>query len=208
MKKRVICSFMVVFMISLSTCGSSGTAESGESTAVTEQESVADETTDSGENRAADVDTFQDPSEAVAFDYLGLKCIEEGTSRAFMGNGYNVFYCKESAEMALEEIPQALSQKFGYASSAYLAANYDSIVVEGTEEIAVNAQKILRIDGYIDAHNYDESKVKLPMRGYTFAKDGYVFELIAVLDYEVDDEKQEEMIQTIEAMILSLRSEA
>ena len=195
-------------MISLAACGSSGTAESGESIAATEQESAATGTTGSGEKSAPNVNTFQDPGEAVAFDYSGLKCIEEGTSRAFMGIGYNVFYCKESGEMALEEIPQALSQKFGYASSTYLAADYDSIVVEDTEEITVGDQKVLRLDGYIDAHYYDESKVRLPMRGYTFAKDGYVFELIAVLDYEVNDEKQEEMIQTIEAMILSLRSEA
>ncbi|NLJ15655.1 MAG: hypothetical protein GX346_00785, partial [Clostridiales bacterium] len=46
-----------------------------------------------------------------------------------------------------------------------------------------------------------------PMKGYTFTKNGTIFQMIGMLSDEINDEYQEEMEKTVDAMISTLREE-
>jgi len=151
--------------------------------------------------------TFEDPSKPVVFDYPNMKCVEEGTSRIFKNSKYVIVYCRDSGNCNLEDIPNSLSEKFYNSTDIHLTAPFDSFDIKDTNSLKIKDQELLQIGGCVVVKRGDGTLVNLPMKGYTFVKDDAIFELIAVLSEESNDENQVEMEATIDAMINTLREE-
>lgn len=155
------------------------------------------ETTEDGqdENQIDLIYTFEDPSEPIVFDYPNLKCIEEGTSRVFKNSKYVIVYCRDNGNCELEDIPDALSEKFYYATDIHLTAPFESFQIEETALMSVSGQEVLQINGYVVVKRSGGTLVNLPMQGYTFIKDDLICELIAVLNEENNETDQLEIHQ-------------
>ena len=63
------------------------------------------------------------------------------------------------------------------------------------------------IKGKLVGAHITGGEVEYPMKGYTFTKNGTIFQMIGILPDEINDEYQEEMEKTVDAMISTLREE-
>lgn len=151
--------------------------------------------------------TFEDPSVDIAFDYPDLECIEEGSSQIFKHSRFVIAYTKDFKAAELQEIPTELIEKCKDATDAYLPGTLKSFKISNSKTIEINGTGVLMIKGLFVSEVSTGRNVNLPMQGYTFAMDGAICQMVAVLYDEATEDDLYEMQRTVEAMIGSLRAD-
>ncbi len=212
MKKIVLLIEAIFIVMVLTACGSDKKSDeikdkvsSGADTTTVQTDSFVEQT-DTGEKDGIDlVYTFKDPSKPVAFDYPNFKSIEEGTSQVFKNSEYVIVYCRDSINTELNNVINELKEKFKNATRTHIEGTCDSFDIVTSEKKEINGIEMLLVNGSLIAKYDDNSTIKLPLHGYTFAKGDTVYELIAVLNDESNNSGQEEMENILDAMIATLR---
>lgn len=214
MKKTFLVILALFLMVTLVACGNDKQNNEDSVNNQTPISSIPTNSDDDNQNTETDdktkidlIYTFKDPINPVAFDYPNFKSIEEGTSQIFKNSKYVIAYCCDSGTADLKDIPNALSEKFGRFINTHIKGSFSSLNINKTEEIKINGTDVLLVKGTLVAVYDDGSTINLPMCGYTFAKGEKIYELIAILSEESNDVNQNEMEQTIEAMINTLRDD-
>lgn len=214
MKKILITILIMCLLTTATACGAkddTGKDKNIKSTENNVQSTTgisSDKTDEVKDNKGIElIYTFKDPGNPVAFDYPNLKSIEEATSQVFKNSKYIIVYCTDTGDCELKDIPTSLSENFYHATDIHLTAPFDSFSIEKTNSLKVGEQELLQINGHVVVKRSAGTLVNLPMQGYTFKKDGVLYELIGVLNEESNPENQAEMEATVEAMISTLRDD-
>ncbi len=231
MKKIVSTILTLSLIMTMTACGkdddssqgngkNTGSTESKNSTSVSEPKSDDTSTSESKDNNGidlmythTDLYTFKEGIPAIEFDYPNLKSIGEGLTRIFKNNKFVIAYTRSSErgkvydDIDLIDIPDELSESFAWAIDTHFTPDFSSFSIDEQEEKEINGTEVLMIKGKLVATYMSGTVVEYPMKGYTFTKNGTIFQMIGMLSDESNDEYQEEMEKTVDAMISTLREE-
>ena len=229
MKKIVSTILTLSLIMTMTACGkdddssqgngkNTGSTESKNSTSVSEPKSDDTSTSESKDNNGidlmythTDLYTFKEGIPAIEFDYPNLKSIGEGLTRIFKNNKFVIAYTRSSErgkvydDIDLIDIPDELSESFARGVSTHILGDFTSFKIDEQEEKEINGTEVLMIKGHIVGSWSDGSTDTYPMKGYTFTKNGTIFQMIGFLNEKSNDEYQAEMEKTVDAMISTLR---
>ena len=158
--------------------------------------------------------TLDDKKPSIIFDYPNLKTIAEGAglTQIFKNNKFVIAFTWSEMEKVYDDIdlidiPDELSESFAWAIDTHFTPDFSSFSIDEQEEKEINGTKVLMIKGKLVGAHITGGEVEYPMKGYTFTKNGTIFQMIGMLSDEINDEYQGEMEKTVDAMISTLREE-
>ena len=156
--------------------------------------------------------TLDDKKPSIIFDYPNLKSIMEGYTQIFKNSKFVIAFTwsemgKVYDDIDLIDIPDELSESFARGVSTHIKKEFQSFKIDEQEEKEINGTKVLMIKGKLVGAHITGGEVEYPMKGYTFTKNGTIFQMIGFLNKKSNDEYQEEMEKTVDAMISTLREE-
>ena len=224
MKKIVSTILTLSLIMTMTACGkdddssqgngkNTGSTESKNSTSASEPKSDDTSTSESKNNNGIDLmytyDALYTFEDSIVFDYPNLKVINEALTQIFKNNKFVIAFThnelgKVYDDIDLIDIPDELSKSFARGVSTHILGDFTSFKIDEQEEKEINGTKVLMIKGKLVATYMSGTVVEYRMKGYTFTKNGTIFQMIGILPDEINDEFQDEMEKTVDALISNL----